>query len=116
MEEIVLSDNGSSSSKKSKSSSSSKHSKTSRANSPLTINDNDIDDDNLAMAILDDDLTCVVCRGMDIGARNRLVECKDCGSLYHQECHVPNVPDSQIDETPVVWYCHTCIKNNQVSW
>ncbi|KYQ48993.1 Integrator complex subunit 12 [Trachymyrmex zeteki] len=122
MEEPVLSDHSSSSSKKSKSSSSSKHSnKSSKNSSPVNLPARDTppdilqSDDTLALEILEDDLTCVICKGMDVGARNRLVECQECHSLYHQECHVPHILDSQIDNVPKqVWYCSNCSKS-QVS-
>ncbi|XP_011707701.1 PREDICTED: integrator complex subunit 12 isoform X2 [Wasmannia auropunctata] len=120
MEEQVLSDHSSSSSKKSKSSS--KHSsKSSKNSSPVNLPARDTppdilqSDDTLALEILEDDLTCVICKGMDVGARNRLVECHECHSLYHQECHVPHILDSQIDSVPKqVWYCSNCSKS-QVS-
>ncbi|KAH0546187.1 integrator complex subunit 12 isoform X1 [Cotesia glomerata] len=120
IEEPVLSDHSSCSSKKSKSSSSSKHSaKFSKSDSVEEIPARDtppdiseIEEDNLA-EILEDDLTCVVCKGMDVGARNRLVECADCHSLYHQECHSPVIQDSQIDVPKHIWYCSQCIKAHQ---
>lgn len=118
MEEPVLSDHSSSSSKKSKSSSSSKHSsKSSKNSSPVNLPARDTPpdilqtDDTLALEILEDDLTCVICKGMDVGARNRLVECQECHSLYHQECHVPHILDSQIDVPKQVWYCSNCSKS-----
>ena len=123
MEEPVLSDHSSSSgSKKSKSSgSSSKHSsKSSKNSSPVNLPTRDTppdimqSDNTLALEILEDDLTCVICKGMDVGARNRLVECLECHSLYHQECHVPHIVDSQIDVPGLVWYCSNCSKS-QVS-
>lgn len=124
MEEPVLSDHSSSgSSKKSKSSSSSsKHSsKSSKSGSPEGRASRDTppdilqSDDNLALEILEDDLTCVICKGMDVGARNRLVECVDCHSLYHQECHNPPIQDSQIDVPRLIWYCSNCLKSHQAS-
>ncbi|XP_006559224.1 integrator complex subunit 12 isoform X3 [Apis mellifera] len=122
MEEPVLSDHSSSSKKsKSSSSSSSKHSsKSSKNNSPVNLPTRDTPpdiiqtDNTLALEILEDDLTCVICKGMDVGARNRLVECLECHSLYHQECHVPHILDSQIDVPGLVWYCSNCSKS-QVS-
>ncbi|XP_012234273.1 integrator complex subunit 12-like [Linepithema humile] len=119
MEEPVLSDHSSSSSKKSKSSS--KHSsKSSKNSSPVNLPARDTPpdilqtDETLALEILEDDLTCVICKGMDVGARNRLVECQECHSLYHQECHVPHILDSQIDVPKQMWYCSNCSKS-QVS-
>ncbi|XP_066586687.1 integrator complex subunit 12-like isoform X3 [Prorops nasuta] len=119
MEEPVLSDHSSSSStKKSKSSNSSKHSsKSSKNSSPINLPSRDTppdilqSDDTLALEILEDDLTCVICKGMDVGARNRLVECVECHSLYHQECHTPHILDSQIDVPRLVWYCSDCTKS-----
>lgn len=119
MEEPVLSDHSSSSSsKKSKSSSSSKHSsKSSKNSSPVNLPARDTPpdilqtDDTLALEILEDDLTCVICKGMDVGARNRLVECLECHSLYHQECHVPHILDSQIDVPRQTWCCSNCSKS-----
>ncbi|XP_050595745.1 integrator complex subunit 12-like isoform X1 [Bombus affinis] len=124
MEEPVLSDHSSSSSSKkskSSSSSSSKHSsKSSKNSSPVNLPTRDTPpdiiqtDNTLALEILEDDLTCVICKGMDVGARNRLVECSECHSLYHQECHIPHILDSQIDVPGLVWYCSNCSKS-QVS-
>lgn len=121
MEEPVLSDHSSSSSSKkskSSSSSSSKHSsKSSKNSSPVNLPTRDTPpdiiqtDNTLALEILEDDLTCVICKGMDVGARNRLVECSECHSLYHQECHVPHILDSQIDVPGLVWYCSNCSKS-----
>ncbi|CAK9811845.1 Integrator complex subunit 12 [Anthophora plagiata] len=121
MEEPVLSDHSSSSSSKkskSSSSSSSKHSsKSSKNSSPVNLPTRDTPpdiiqtDNTLALEILEDDLTCVICKGMDVGARNRLVECLECHSLYHQECHVPHILDSQIDVPGLVWYCSNCSKS-----
>jgi integrator complex subunit 12 len=119
MEEPVLSDHSSSSSsKKSKSSNSSKHSnKSSKNSSPVNLPAHDTPsdilqtDDTLALEILEDDLTCVICKGMDVSARNRLMECQECHSLYHQECHIPHILDSQIDVPKQVWYCSNCSKS-----
>lgn len=124
MEEPVLSDHSSSSSKKSKGSSSSskQSSKSSKNSSPINLPSRDTPpdilqtDDNFALEILEDDLTCVICKGMDVGARNRLVECVECHSLYHQECHTPHIMDAEIDDPRLVWYCSSCSKSQQVCW
>ncbi|XP_046623283.1 integrator complex subunit 12-like [Neodiprion virginianus] len=123
MEEPVLSDHSSGSSKKSKgSTTSSKHSsKSSKNSSPINLPSHDTPpdiiqtDDTFALEILEDDLTCVICKGMDVGARNRLVECVECHSLYHQECHTPHILDTQIDDPRLVWYCSSCSKSQQAS-
>ncbi|KAK9889371.1 hypothetical protein WA026_004647 [Henosepilachna vigintioctopunctata] len=48
-------------------------------------------DDELELDLFKDDLMCVVCNGMDVAARNQLLECSDCHALYHQDCHRPVV-------------------------
>lgn len=91
----------------------------------------DVDDGDLALEIFEDDLNCTVCeftlyilfihiisfdiennftdnwfqvcKGMSVGARNRLVECSDCHSLYHQECHKPPISENDINDPRVVW-------------
>lgn len=42
---------------------------------------------------------------MDVGARNRLLECVGCHSLYHQECHRPAV---SLQEADTDWLCRNC--------
>ncbi|KAJ8986289.1 hypothetical protein NQ317_009999 [Molorchus minor] len=54
-------------------------------------------DDELELDLLKEDLMCIVCNGMDVGARNRLLECFDCHSLYHQECHKPGVTEDSFE-------------------
>ncbi|XP_065157583.1 integrator complex subunit 12-like [Atheta coriaria] len=55
--------------------------------------------------LLKEDLACVICQGMDVGARNRLLECSDCHALYHQECHQPSVTQQEADNA---WVCASC--------
>ncbi|XP_071447649.1 integrator complex subunit 12-like [Hetaerina americana] len=66
--------------------------------------------DDLALEILEEDLMCVVCRGMDVGVRNRLVECVECHSLYHQECHRPTIQEAHASDPRRVWTCSACAK------
>ncbi|XP_072381905.1 integrator complex subunit 12 [Diabrotica undecimpunctata] len=61
-------------------------------------------DNELELDLLKEDLMCVICNGMDVGARNRLVECSDCHSLYHQECHTPVVTGDSFEN----WNCSNC--------
>lgn len=51
---------------------------------------------------------CVVCRRMDVSVRNRLVECSECHSLYHQECHKPPISEAEANEQENVWNCTLC--------
>ena len=72
-----------------------------------SLDDNGDDNElSINMSMLGEDLTCVVCGQMDVVARNQLVECAECHSLYHQDCHRP--PLLEIAEPP--WYCSACTK------
>lgn len=55
-----------------------------------------------------EDLMCVVCKLMDVSARNRLVECSDCHSLFHQQCHRPQISETDANDQENAWYCTTC--------
>lgn len=56
-----------------------------------------------------EDLACVVCRRIDFVAKNRLIECTKCNSLYHQECHSPQIKDSDLaNEQEAAWMCSEC--------
>ncbi|EDO31076.1 predicted protein, partial [Nematostella vectensis] len=41
---------------------------------------------------------------------NKLVECHECHSHYHQKCHEPRVSDEDANDLRLVWYCTLCIK------
>lgn len=80
--------------------------------------DDDDDDDDNAMEIVEpetavedqfkefEDLLCFVCRRMDYTEPNRLVECVECHTLYHQECHTPMI--SEADANDATWLCTLC--------
>ncbi|KAJ8403685.1 hypothetical protein AAFF_G00350110 [Aldrovandia affinis] len=55
-------------------------------------------------------LACVVCRQMTVTSGNQLVECQECHSLYHQECHKPQVTDKDVNDPRLVWYCARCTR------
>lgn len=55
-----------------------------------------------------EDLMCIVCKRMDVSARNRLVECADCHSLYHQECHKPGISEADANDQENAWFCTLC--------
>lgn len=85
---------------------------TSGDGSIAAVDDNAIDNnmllDNQHLGDLED-LVCVVCRRIDLSAKNRLIECTKCNSLYHQECHVPQITDSDLSNgQESKWYCNTC--------
>lgn len=55
-------------------------------------------------------LACVVCKQLDVTLGNQLIECQDCHSLYHQECHKPTVSDHEVSDPRHAWYCEKCKK------
>ncbi|KAL3289667.1 hypothetical protein HHI36_023074 [Cryptolaemus montrouzieri] len=69
-------------------------------------------DDELELDLLKEDLMCVVCNGMDVGARNQLLECSDCHALYHQDCHRPVV---SLQDSFDSWVCSNCKDLNKKS-
>nr|XP_023021465.1 integrator complex subunit 12 isoform X2 [Leptinotarsa decemlineata] len=73
-------------------------------NTPFEESKGSNSDNELELDLLKEDLMCVICNGMDVGARNRLLECSDCHSLYHQECHKPGVTEDSFDN----WVCYSC--------
>ncbi|XP_049844752.1 integrator complex subunit 12-like isoform X2 [Schistocerca gregaria] len=72
--------------------------------------DDEDNDSEINLEILEEDLTCIVCRGMDVAPRNRLIECTECHSLYHQECHQPPVGEADMEDPRSIWYCTDCLK------
>ncbi|XP_059140970.1 integrator complex subunit 12-like [Physella acuta] len=56
-------------------------------------------------------IACVVCRQFDVSSGNQLVECQECHSLYHQECHKPPVTEEDVSDPRFVWYCSRCTKS-----
>ncbi|KAG7155365.1 Integrator complex subunit 12-like [Homarus americanus] len=71
--------------------------------------DSDTEMNDLAMEIMDE-VNCTVCKSFEVSPRNRLVECQECHSLYHQECHKPPVTDQDVNDPRLVWYCAKCTK------
>ena len=53
--------------------------------------DGSVMDGELSLDLLEEDLTCAVCRQISVQAGNRLVECDACCALYHQVKHVFNL-------------------------
>lgn len=45
-----------------------------------------------------DDFTCVLCKNFNQELNNKLVECRKCMFLYHQQCHKPKIRDEEIDD------------------
>lgn len=55
-------------------------------------------------------IACVVCKQFGVSSGNQLVECQECHSLYHQECHKPPVAEETVNDPRYVWYCSRCLK------
>ncbi|CAH2075340.1 unnamed protein product, partial [Iphiclides podalirius] len=70
--------------------------------------DGDVMDGELAFDLLEEDLTCVVCRQIAVQAGNRLVECDACHALYHQDCHKPVISDNDMGSG---WQCASCLSS-----
>lgn len=51
------------------------------------------------------DLNCIICGSIMYSATNRLHECTECHSLYHQQCHSPNIEDDLFQD---IWICSNC--------
>ncbi|BFZ17253.1 hypothetical protein BsWGS_20291 [Bradybaena similaris] len=56
-------------------------------------------------------IACVVCKQFDVSSGNQLVECQECHSLYHQECHKPPVTEEDVSDPRFVWYCSRCSRS-----
>lgn len=61
-------------------------------------------------------LVCIVCKQLEATSRNQLIECQECHSLYHQECHRPPVTDNEVNDPRHVWYCVRCTKTMRKVW
>ena len=56
-------------------------------------------------------ISCIVCKNSNTSKSNQLVECQECHSLYHQNCHRPPITEHNINDPRVVWYCVKCAKS-----
>ncbi|GBP04289.1 Integrator complex subunit 12 [Eumeta japonica] len=74
--------------------------------------DGSVMDGELPFDLLEEDLTCAVCRQIAVQAGNRLVECDVCHALYHQDCHKPVISDSDMGSG---WQCATCLTSQGYS-
>ncbi|CAG9115386.1 hypothetical protein JYU34_016489 [Plutella xylostella] len=72
----------------------------------IQIPESENDDGELPFDLLDEDLTCAVCRQIAVQAGNRLVECDACHALYHQDCHKPVISDNDMGTG---WQCALCL-------
>uniref|UniRef100_A0A2P2IAX0 Integrator complex subunit 12 n=1 Tax=Hirondellea gigas TaxID=1518452 RepID=A0A2P2IAX0_9CRUS len=68
------------------------------------------DINDIAMEIASE-ISCIVCKRISFFSLNQLVECQECHSIYHQECHKPPVSKADITDPRRVWYCAKCIRN-----
>lgn len=54
------------------------------------------------------DLICQICKTLNQGNGNKLVECHTCQNLYHQECHQPVISNQEAGDPRLVWNCSNC--------
>ncbi|KAI5756407.1 hypothetical protein M8J77_024844 [Diaphorina citri] len=66
------------------------------------------------LEIVDDYNKCFVCKNKRAGGSstsgNKLIECAECHSSYHQECHTPPISDSDAADPRLIWYCVQCMR------
>lgn len=76
----------------------------------ITTIDDDASDENIEHHLNDfADLACYVCGRIDLSAKNRLIECTKCTLLYHQECHTPQIADTELNnDQESSWCCAGC--------
>lgn len=83
-------------------------------NTITTIDDN-ASDDNIGHHLNDfADLACFVCGRIDLSAKNRLIECTKCTLLYHQECHTPQIADTELSNDQESSWCCTACKSKSI--
>uniref|UniRef100_A0A1L8DCI5 Integrator complex subunit 12 n=2 Tax=Nyssomyia neivai TaxID=330878 RepID=A0A1L8DCI5_9DIPT len=82
---------------------------------PIMVELETLDEDTIMEELKElEELVCVVCRQVDVSFKNRLVECADCHSLYHQECHKPQISESDANDQEDSWICVMC-KSKEIS-
>ena len=54
------------------------------------------------------DLCCSICKTLNQGNGNKLMECHTCQNLYHQECHKPAISNQEAGDPRLVWNCSNC--------
>ncbi|KAL5283602.1 INTS12 family protein [Megaselia abdita] len=74
-------------------------------NDDLQIDEGEPEPEDIAMNEDFNDLNCIICDSMMYSATNRLMECAECHSLYHQQCHTPNIEDDLVQDS---WVCSNC--------
>ncbi|KAF0773759.1 integrator complex subunit 12 [Aphis craccivora] len=52
--------------------------------------------------------SCCTCNESYVLMGNSLVECLECHSMYHQNCHNPPIIDINLNDPRIVWYCINC--------
>ncbi|KAK3745476.1 hypothetical protein QZH41_020054, partial [Actinostola sp. cb2023] len=54
-------------------------------------------------------IRCAVCsRSESKQIGNKLVECHECHSHFHQKCHETRISDQDANDLRLVWYCNQC--------
>lgn len=81
----------------------------------ITTIDDSASDDNIGHHLNDfADLACFVCGRIDLSAKNRLIECTKCTLLYHQECHTPQIADTELSNDQESSWCCTACKSKSI--
>ena len=79
------------------------------------------DDINSVVDMLD--FSCSMCNQFNQESNNKLIECRQCTKLFHQQCHSPKIDDTQIssdhetvsnNSKQLVWYISQCENCTQV--
>lgn len=77
-------------------------------NATIAAVDDNAMDTNIHNSLFDE-LSCIICRRIDVSAKNSLIECIKCEVLYHQDCHTPQIKDSDlVDGQESSWCCSNC--------
>lgn len=69
------------------------------------------------------DFSCITCKQFNQESNNKLIECRQCTKLFHQQCHNPKIEDSQLEKQntstnsyQLIWYvkkCEMCNSENK---
>lgn len=78
------------------------------------ISDSDANDNIPIDEIIEMDFDGPSCKICHLSKRaedeNLLVECAECHSHFHQQCHKPNVSTKDLNDPRLIWYCKGCMK------
>ncbi|XP_073990574.1 integrator complex subunit 12-like [Rhodnius prolixus] len=70
--------------------------------------------EDVTIELVEEGLSCAVCCEVGFNAYE-LMECAECHSHYHKQCHSPPIPDRDVSDPRFVWYCRRCARTNKVN-